>query len=322
LIGPLSTILVVVEGSDLATSESISPAPQTPGLSTEHGLRPSVLVGCLAIFAALVWSYAEPLAALADRWTNDSDYSHGFLVPVFAAYLLWVRRGMFNPQSARGSWFGLALLLCAASMRWFSTFFFYPLLDAPSLLPCLAGVALLVGGWSALHWAWPGIVYLGFMMPLPAVIDSFLSHPLQRVATISSTWLLQLLGVPAISRGNVIWLTAERLGVIDACSGLRMLLVFLAITVGASFLIQRPLWEKVFVGLSALFIGVVANVLRITVTAILYEYVGKEWAERVFHDLAGWLMMPLAMLLLWFELYLLSKILVTPVKSDPVLIGK
>jgi exosortase/archaeosortase family protein len=98
-----------------------------------------------------------------------------------------------------------------------------------------------------------------------------------------------------------------------------MLMLFLAITVGASFLIQRPLWEKILIGASALFIGVVTNIIRITVTAILYEYAGHELAERIFHDLAGWLMMPAAALLLWLQLYLLSKILITPEEKRPLL---
>jgi len=229
---------------------------------------------------------------------------------------------MLTSPSAGGNSWGFAFLICAAVMRWLSTYFFYPLLDAPSLLPCLAGVALILGGWPALRWAWPAIAYLAFMMPLPGAIASLLSHPLQRAATISSTWLLQTLGIPAISRGNVIWLTAGKIGVIEACSGLRMLVLFLAITVGASFLIKRPLWEKVFVALSALFIGVVTNIIRITVTAFLYEYVGQELAERVFHDLAGWLMMPIAMLFLYVELFVLSKLLLVPVKTDPLLVGR
>jgi exosortase len=257
---------------------------------------------------------------MAPRWVNDADYSHGILVPVFAAYLLWSRRQMLKFPLTRGSWWGLVFLLLAAGMRWYSNYCFYPLADGPSLIPCLAGVTLLVAGWSALQWAWPAIVYLGFMMPLPAFIAGQLGHPLQRIATISSTWLLQLFGVPAISRGNVIWLTSGKIGVVEACSGLRMLVLFLAITVGASFLIKRPLWEKVFVAASALGIGIVTNILRITVTAILYEYVGKELAEKIFHDLAGWLMMPGATLLLWLELYVLSKILVAPVKARPLLL--
>jgi exosortase len=276
----------------------------------------------LPIGAALVWAYASAILGLATRWANDPDYSHGFLVPVFALYLLWVRRDLLILRTSGGHWWGLAFIVFAEAMRWSSMYFFYPLLDAPSLLPCLAGVTLLTGGWAALRWAWPAIAYLAFMMPLPAFIAGMLGHPLQRIATISSTYLLQLLGVPAISRGNVIWLTTGKIGVVEACNGLRMLVLFLAITAGASLLIKRPLGVKIFVALSAVCIGVITNIIRITVTALLYEYVGRELAEKVFHDLAGLLMMPVATLLLWFELYMLSKILVPPVKTGPVLLGR
>jgi len=291
-----------------------------PMLSPRRG---SAIWGWLCIFVALAWSYSGAFVELAYRWAREPDYSHGFLVPIFSAYLLWTRRAMLGSLTGSGSWWGLVPLFCAAAMHWYSAYDFYPLLDAPSLLPCLAGATLIVGGWAALRWAWPSIAYLAFMMPLPGFISNHLSHPLQRIATISSTWLLQLIGLPAISRGNVIWLTHAKIGVVEACSGLRMLMLFLAITVGASFLIKRPLWEKVLVALSALVIGVVTNILRITVTAILYEYVSAEWAERVFHDLAGWLMMPMATLFLYLELMILSKLLVAPVQpTGPLVLGR
>lgn len=274
----------------------------------------------VVVVAACYWG---SLSRLARRWANEPDYSHGFLVPVFAAYLLWHRRGMAGDVGKQGSWWGLAFLAVGGGMRFAGEYLFYPLLEAPSLIPCLAGMVLLVGGWKALHWAWPSLVYLIFMVPLPGMVAGMLSNPLQYVATTSSTWLLQTIGLPAVSRGNVISLSNDvQIGVVEACSGLRMLMLFLAITVGASFVIKRPLWEKMFVSVSALLIAVLTNILRITVTAILYEYVGAELAEKVFHDLAGWLMMPAAMLLLMLELYVLSKLLVTPTETGPILVHR
>jgi exosortase len=304
----------------LAASGLATPATENRIPIAERRLfRPPTICAGLALIGALLWSYADVLAELAYRWAKEADYSHGFLVPLFSGYLLWSRRNLIGDFGATGTLWGIPLLICAAGMRWYAAYAFYPLIDASSLIPCLLGVVLIAGGGAAFKWAWPGILYLGFMMPLPGAVAGLLSHPLQRIATVSSTWLLQLLGVPAISRGNVIWLTTGKVGVVEACSGLRMLMLFLAITVGASFLIKRPLWEKAFVALSALLIAVLTNILRITVTAILYEYVGKEWAEKVFHDLAGWLMMPAAMLFLYLELSLLSKLFITPARSGPAL---
>lgn len=259
------------------------------------------------------------MAALAQRWVGEADYSHCFLVPAFSAYYLWTRRKDLEGLSLVGSWWGLAFFFVAAAMRWTSWYFYYPLIDAPSLIPCLAGIALLAGGWSALRWALPGILYLIFMMPLPGAIGSLLSHPMQRVATNASTWVMQLIGVPAIARGNVIWLTTGRIGVVEACSGLRMLMVFMAMTVAAALLLKRPLWEKAFVTLSAVVIAIVSNVFRITLTAIVYEYISQNLAEKVFHDLAGLMMMPVAVSFLLLELWLLSQVLIEPAPSVPVL---
>lgn len=299
------------------------PSAETENRSIVRQSPPRLLVaGALATIGMLIWSYGGALGDLAFRWANDPDYSHGFLVPLFALYLLWFRRELLATSRASGTWWGLAFLAVAAAMRWLSNYFFYPLIDGPSLIPCLAGVTLLAGGWAVFRWAWPAIAFLAFMMPLPGVIAGILSHPLQRVATLASTSLLQVLGVPAISRGNVIWLTSGKVGVVEACSGLSMLMLFLAITVGASFLVNRPLWEKCLIAFSALGIGVASNILRITSTAILCELVGEELANKVFHDLAGWLMMPVAVGLLMVELYILSRVFENSDKSAPMVLGR
>ena len=114
-----------------------------------------------------------------------------------------------------------------------------------------------------------------------------------------------------MAQGNEILLAEAKLGVADVCSGLRMMTLFIAVCVGAAFLMRRPLAEKVVVVLSAAPIAVVANVIRITATGVLYETTSPDFAEAVYHDLAGWFMMPLAVLLLWAEIGLLSKLFST-----------
>jgi exosortase/archaeosortase family protein len=61
---------------------------------------------------------------------------------------------------------------------------------------------------------------------------------------------------------------------------------------------------------SAIPIALTANIVRIVVTAILHETVGSGIANLVFHDLAGWFMMPLALVLLGLELWVLKHVLV------------
>jgi exosortase len=242
------------------------------------------------------------------RWWNEADYSHGFFVPLFAAFLLWHRRGMVSSTSTGGRWLGMILVAVTAGIRFAAAYLSSPLVDAVSIPVCMAGIALLLGGWEALRWSWPAVVFLFFMIPLPGIVSERLAGPLQRVATECGTFALQTLGVPAGAAGNVIYLSQDPpIMVVEACSGLRMLVCFLAITMGAAFVLEWALLERVVVLLSGFGIAVAANVIRITSTGFVHEHFGPEVAQRIFHDFAGWLMMPLACLMVGLELWLINK---------------
>lgn len=268
----------------------------------------SLIIGIAII---LLWSYAGSFYILGERWLTEPDYSHGFIVPFFSIFLLWRRRELLTltpTVSPSAVLTGCLLVVLAGLMRWIGIYQQFDLLGPTSLLPALMGVCLVVGGWSWGKWCWPAVLFLIFMIPLPGFISGQLSHPLQRIGTILSTFSLQTLGIPAIARGNVIYLTEARIGVVEACSGLRMLNVFFAITIGASFILKRPLWEKAVLVLSAPLIGVVTNVMRITITGIAHEFFSRELADHLFHDLAGLLMMPIAIGLLMVEAWLLKRL--------------
>ncbi|MGH7171695.1 MAG: exosortase/archaeosortase family protein [Gemmataceae bacterium] len=249
------------------------------------------------------------------RWGNDSRYSHGYLVPLFAAFLLWSRRGLLTAAPVRPSWWGLPCLAAGLGLHFAGTYLYLDWLCGISLLPCLAAVVLLLGGWSALRWAWPGVAFLIFMVPLPFRAETALAHPLQRIATAISIYALQTLGFTAYGEGNVIRMGTIHLGVVEACSGLSMLLIFFAVCTAVAVLVPRRL-DKACIVASAVPIALAANITRITVTGILYKTAGSRWADLVFHDLAGWLMMVLALGMLWLEFRALAWILVpAPVRE-------
>jgi len=127
---------------------------------------------------------------------------------------------------------------------------------------------------------------------------------------------LQMLGLPAIIEGNVIVLDDVELGVVDACSGLKMFIIFFCLSTAIALLAadRHPL-ERIFIVLSAAPIAIVCNVARITATGVAYQLVGEKSANLIYHDLAGWLMMPLALLLLWGELCLLSALFI---EEEPI----
>jgi exosortase len=284
-------------------------------------------LGFLAI--AFIWFNWTSFFTLKNYW-KEPDYQHGPFVVLFSLFLLWMRREMIIPSTNRGSWWGMAFLGLWAWMRLAAVYFNFQSLPEMSMLPFIAGVALFVGGWQMLHWSWPSIVFLAFMLPLPGDIQGWLSLQLQDIATRLSVFIIQTFGIASHSQGNVIVMTDDhRLNVEQACSGLRMMMMFFALCIGAAFLIKKPLWEKFLIIASAIPIAILGNVARIVVTAVGIE-IARHWpslmdaknVEATIHDMAGYFIeMPCGLLLLWLELTLLSKLLIPPLTERPLIMG-
>jgi exosortase len=274
--------------------------------TTTAGPRPGVLSATLLVLlplGCLAWAFGSALTELWTAWQTSEQYSHGFLVPPFAVFLLWLRRDRLDVAALRPAlgW-GLLLLAAGLGLRLYGAYFHYIWLNTITLVPCVAGLCLLLGGWAAWRWAWPAILFLAFMVPLPWGVSTYLSADLQRIATVSSTFILQVFGLPALAEGNVIQLNDAAINVVEACSGLRMLVVFFALATAVALVIRRPLLDRILIVASAVPIAVLSNIIRITVTGILHQTISSETANAFFHDVAGWLMMPLALALLAVEL--------------------
>jgi exosortase/archaeosortase family protein len=124
--------------------------------------------------------------------------------------------------------------------------------------------------------------------------------------------------VRAVAEGNIILIDDLQIGVLEACSGLGMLVTFFALSTAVAFVIQRRLRDKLIIFLSAVPIGMLMNLLRITVTGVLHRTAGSDLANLVFHDLAGWLMMPLAQGTLCLDLLFLKHRFIALEPTGPV----
>ena len=258
----------------------------------------------LLIGTSLLWSYWPTLGEMATRWTHDPRYSHGYLVPVFALYLLWSRRHLRSDHLG-SRWMGVILIAAGCALRWLGAYCYISWFEAISLLVSLTGLVALCCGWAALPWAWPSLAFLIFMVPLPYRAETALGFPLQRMATEASTYALQVFGLPAFSSGNTIVIDDFRIGIIDACNGLGMSYMFLALSVAAAVIVRRPLADRLLLIASAIPIALAMNVARIVATGLLHVMIGRRVADAVYHDLAGWLMMLLALAILFVECRLL-----------------
>jgi exosortase len=268
----------------------------------------------VVLAVALAFSYWTTLKEMESRWRVDAQYSHGYLVPLFAIYLLWSRREKLEGASAQPSWWGLGLLALGCALRIAGVYSYFDWFDELSLIPTIAGLILLCGGWPALRWSWPAVAFLVFMIPLPFSVEGKFAEQLQWLGTTCSTYTLQTVGYPALSEGTDILINQERLGVVKACSGLGMLMVFFALSIAVALVIKRPLLDRFIIVASAIPIALISNIARITFTSMLYEATQNQTIRQFAHDGAGWFMMIFALMLLWLELKFLS-LLIT--QEDP-----
>jgi exosortase len=271
-----------------------------------------ILVFLLA--ASQVWAYWPTLHEMERTWAQNPRYSHGYLVPLFSAYLLWSRRNE-RPTQSTFQWLGLLCLVTAALVRCLGAYFYFDWLDGLSFLLSLAGLWTLVFGKEGLSWAWPSLAFLIFMVPLPYSVEVAVGAPLQRISTEVSTYGLQVFGLPAFSSGELIVIGDFRMGIVDACNGLGMLYMFLACSVAAAFMTWRPALDRALLILSAIPIALFANASRIMATGLLHETFGERMSAVVYHDLAGWLMLLLALAILYGECQLIKVIFVET--TDP-----
>jgi exosortase len=205
---------------------------------------------------------------------------------------------------------GRANSLLRRRLAGLGAYIYFGWLDAVSLLISVAGFCWLLGGKPAWHWAWPSIAFLIFMVPLPFRVETNLGAPLQRLATLSGTYLLQVFGLPALSSGNTIVIDDYTIGIVDACNGLGASYMVLACACGAVAISHGPILHKLILIVSSIPIALLANTTRITLTGLFHGLLESGAAGTFSHDLAGWVTLPLALAALYIESRLLSLLII------------
>jgi len=181
-----------------------------------------------------------------------------------------------------------------------------------------AGLVLLVAGWRGVRRVSWILLFLFLMVPLPGRVHNLIGGPLQGLATSGSVFVLEAV-LPRVSQqGNIVMLNENTpMAVAEACSGLRMLTAFVIVAGFIAYMIKRPRWQKTILLISSIPVAVACNIVRIFATALVMLTVGKEVGEAFFHDFAGVVMMPAAVLLMFGEIWLMDRLVVPDVDGVP-----
>ncbi len=243
----------------------------------------SILLGGL-----LVLLYYQVLAKLVSDWWNLPDFSHGFLVPVFAAYLVWTKRKILVATRRAPSWSGVAVVFVGVVLLIGGVYGAELFLSRVSLIVLLAGIVLTFGGLNLLRELRFALLVLLLAIPIPAILFTQITFPLQMLASKLASALLPLFGVPVFREGNIINLPTMSLEVAEACSGIRSLMSLCTLAVFYGYFMEKSNWKRVALVVASVPIAIIANAFRILGTGLCVQYWNPDKAVGFFHEFSGW----------------------------------
>ena len=251
-----------------------------------------------APFVLLLLIYIPALVDLVENWWHDDNYSHGFLVPLVSAGLVWSKREQLAEIPHRIDPLGLAPVLAGAvlfvlanGMAEYFTLRF-------SFVLTLFGLTWYLFGRQFVRTIWFAFFFLIFMIPIPYVIYYAIAFPMQTLATKITVWALNVIGMAAVRQGNIIHITGHSLEVAEACSGIRSLVSLVALGALYAYVTQKRFLAQVIVFVSTVPVAIIGNVVRVFVTSVLVATGTEAVTDEPLHSIMGLLVFVVAFILL------------------------
>lgn len=287
----------------MVTQPAVHPAPAAPSSPqremTSVRSRWQQRLPSLILLALVIAIYAGVMVKLVNDWYTDPDFSHGFLVPLFSAYLLWTQRHALRSTPVRQSWAGVPLILLSIFTLFLGVYGAELFLSRISLIMLIGGLVWTMWGPAMLRQVRFPLLVLLLAVPWPAVVFNQITFPLQIFASKAASAVLPLFGVPVLRDGNIIKLPAMDLEVAVACSGIRSLMSLVTAAIFYGYFLEPSTKRRVILALAAVPIAVIANGARIVGTGLAVQYWDPDKAMGFFHEFSGWLIFVISLLCLY-----------------------
>ena len=260
---------------------------------------------------------------------NDEEASHVLLVPIIAAWLVWVRRDRFRHCYPTGQALGPVLVALGWAISSIGYFNAIQAFWHGGTVLVVIGCLLTAVGSDILRRFLPAFVILVFLVPVPASIRQPIALELQTHLAVITQEIFVLMGEQVGRDGNLLTINGEQVAIAEACNGLRM--VFALVMVSFAFAFGTPLrpYVRVLIVGTSILSAMLCNIIRMIPTVWLFGARGEsgfEWLvmtllrwvynaatfvgvlppdtyekqveANLFHDMAGWIMLVLAFLIL------------------------
>ena len=266
----------------------------------------------LAAFILLILAFKEGLQYLLVRWDTQEEYSHGYLIPLVTAYLIWQRKDLLKTLEFKPTWFPVIFVGIGIAVSAIGEISAIYVLIHFSLIVIILAMAWALMGWHAFKYVMIPLGLLGFAIPLPYFLEAALTADLQIISSNLGVAFIRLFGIPVYAEGNVIDLGVYQLQVVEACSGLRYLYPLMGVGFIVVYLYQVEFWKRALVFLSTIPVTILMNSFRIGVIGVLVDNWGIGMAEGFLHYFEGWIIFIACLSILVAEMWLLIKLASVP----------
>ncbi len=247
----------------------------------------NIIISSLFLFIIFIILYKHVILNLISAWNSDPNSSHGFVIPFISGFFIWQRRELLGKVHLTPSIWGGAVLSGGLSLLVFAHMAEAVTYISLSMFAVIAGIIVFVYGWDLFKKLSFPFFYLLFTVPVPRELYDTVAFPLKLIVTRCSVGILDMMSIPVIREGNIIYLADTTLEVADACSGIRSIVALIAIAVAYTYLFQKTLIRRILLVLSAIPIAVIANGMRVIITGILANSYGAKVAQGFYHEFAG-----------------------------------
>jgi exosortase len=225
-----------------------------PSGQLEVTQRQAIIAGAVAL-VCFVGAFFEGFRSQV-RWAIEapSDWGHTLLIPFIAGWFVWLKRDQLRAIPIRPVWSGLVLVILGVVAYAVCTLGPAALqhhnIRGAGVALSLFGLALLVFGWGWMRWLWFPILYaVVFGQRVSERFISVATYKLQDISAKGAYLFLSMFGMDVDLAGNVLTVHGggqpHMLNVAEACSGMRMLVAFMALGVAMAYVSLPTLWQRV-----------------------------------------------------------------------------
>jgi exosortase len=271
-------------------------------------IKKQTLFQIFILTAVFFFVYQKAIFKLISDWSTDPNFSHGFLIPFVALYMIWYKKNELAEISLKPSLTGIIVIVCGMLIHMAGNLGSELFLMRFSMIITLSGMIIYFCGFEIFKKLLVPIAYLIMMIPIPSILWNQVAFPLQLFSAQISAQAINLLNIPVFREGNILHLANTSLEVVDACSGIRSLTSLLALTGAFAFLAPLSTFKKWILFFSAVPIAVAVNVIRLTITGAMAAWIGPETAHGFLHDMSGLIIFGAALILVYLVFLIEMKI--------------